>query len=128
MAGVYDTMFKNAAQQAVKQLGEGLDTTITYSVVTKGSYNVATGKQFSSKTSYTDINVPMAFVKSEEDLGRETREAKLYITPDLINSHQPSFDDEIILSYGSGTHTAQIVDIDTKRGGQPYLYILLVRF
>ena len=128
MAGVYDTMFKNAAQQAVKQLGEGLDTTITYSVVTKGSYNVATGKQFSSKTSYTDINVPMAFVKSEEDLGRETMEAKLYITPDLINSHQPSFDDEIILSYGGGTHTAQIVDIDTKRGGQPYLYILLVRF
>ena len=128
MAGVYDTMFKNAAQQAVKQLGEGLDTTITYSVVTNGSYNVSTGKQFSSKTTYTDINVPMAFVKSEEDVGREKREAKLYITPDLINSHQPSFDDEIILSYGGGTHTAQIVDIDTKRGGQPYLYILLVRF
>ena len=41
MAGIYDTMFKNAAQQAVKQLGEGLDTKITYSAVTKGSYNVA---------------------------------------------------------------------------------------
>ena len=128
MAGVYDTMFKNAAQQAVKQLGEGLDTTITYSVVTNGSYNVSTGKQFSSKTSYTDINVPMAFVKSEEESSRETREAKLYITPDLIGNNQPSFNDELILNYAGGTHTAQIIDIDTKRGGQPYLYILLVRF
>jgi hypothetical protein len=128
MAGVYDTMFKNAAQQAVKQLGEGLDTTITYSVVTNGSYNVATGKQFSSKTSYTDINGPMAFVKSEEENSRETREAKLYITPDLIGNNQPSFNDELILNYAGGAHTAQIINIDTKRGGQPYLYILLVRF
>ena len=128
MAGVYDTMFKNAAQQAVKQLGEGLDTTITYSVVTNGSYNVSTGKQFSSKTTYTDINVPMAFVKSEEDEGREIRRAKLYITPDLIGNNQPSFKYELILSYAGGTHTTQIIDIDTKRGGQPYLYILLVIF
>ena len=128
MAGVYDTMFKNAAQQAVKQLGEGLDTTITYSVVTNGSYNVATGKQFSSKTTYTDINVPMAFVKSEEEGLREIREAKLYITPDLIGNNQPSFNDELILNYAGGAYTAQIIDIDTKRGGQPYLYILLVRF
>ena len=128
MAGIYDTMFKNAAQQAVKQLGEGLDTKITYSAVTKGSYNVAKGKQLLNKTTYSDINVPMAFIRSEEDVGRESREAKLYITPDLIGSHQPTFDDEVVLNYAGGNHTAQIVDIDTKKGGQTYLFILLVRF
>ena len=128
MAGIYDTMFKDAAKQAVKQLGEGLDTTITYSVVTKGSYNVAKGKQLSSKTTYTDINVPMAFIKSEEDVGRQSRQAKLYITPDLIGDHQPTFEDEITLSYAGSTYVSQITDIDTKRGGQVYLHTISVRF
>ena len=128
MAGIYDTMFKNAAQQAVKQLGEGLDTKITYSAVTKGSYNVAKGKQLLNKTTYSDINVPMAFIRSEEDVGRESREAKLYITPDLIGDHQPTFRDEITLSYAGSSCVAQIFDIDTKKGGQVYLHTLLVRF
>ena len=128
MAGVYDTMFKNAAQQAVKQLGEGLDTTITYSVIKNGSYNVETGQQFAATTTYTDIKVPIAFVRAEEDEGRETRRAKLYITPDLIGNNQPNFNDEITMTYAGGTHTAQIIDIDTKAGGQTYLFIVVVRF
>ena len=70
MAGVYDTMIKNAAKQAVKQLGEGLDIKVTYSAITKGSYNVETGKQFSSTTTYSDINVPMSSIESVEDAGR----------------------------------------------------------
>ena len=37
-------------------------------------------------------------------------------------------EDEVVLSYAGSTQTAQIVDIDTRRGGQVYLYTLLVRF
>ena len=128
MAGALDTAFKAIAKQVVADLGAALDTTITYSAISKGSYNVAAGKQLTTTTSYSDINVPIEFIRSEEDEGRETRSAKLYITPDLIGDHQPTFEDEITLTYAGGTQTAQIVDIDTKRGGQVYLYTILVRF
>ena len=56
------------------------------------------------------------------------REAKLYITPDLIGDNQPDLDDEITLSFAGSNRVAQIVDIDTKKGGQTYLFIILVRF
>jgi hypothetical protein len=36
--------------------------------------------------------------------------------------------DEITFTYADTTCTAQITDIRTYRGGQEYLYILLVRF
>jgi len=128
MAGALDTAFKAIAKQVVSDLGTALDTTITYSAISKGSYNVAAGKQLTTTTSYSDIKVPVEFIKSEEDGGRESRSAKLYITPNLIGDHQPTFEDEITLTYAGGTQTAQIVDIDTKRGGQVYLYTILVRF
>jgi len=128
MAGALDTAFKAIAKQVVSDLGTALDTTITYSAISKGSYNVAAGKQLTTTTSYSDIKVPVEFIKSEEDGGRESRSAKLYITPNLIGDHQPTFEDEIALTYAGGTQTAQIVDIDTKRGGQVYLYTILVRF
>ena len=128
MAGTLDTTLKAAAKQVVSDLGTALDTTITYSAISKGSYNVATGKQLVTTTNYSDIKVPIEFVRSEVDEGRETRSAKLYITPDLIGDHQPTFEDEITLTYAGGTQTAQIVDIETKRGGQVYLYTILVRF
>ena len=108
--------------------GSALDTTITYSVKTEGSYNVAAGKQIEVTTTYSDIKVPIEFIKSEQDEGRELREAKLYVTPDLIGDHQPTFRDEVTLSYAGSTHVAQILEIDTKRGGQVYLFTLLVRF
>ena len=56
------------------------------------------------------------------------REAKIYITPDLIGDNQPDLEDEVTLSFAGSNRLAQIVDIDTKKGGQTYLFTLLVRF
>ena len=128
MAGALDTLFKDVAKQVVADLGSSLDTTITYTRKASPSYNTSTGALTTTDTSYASIKVPIEFIKSEEDDGRELRQAKLYITPDLIGGNQPTFEDEVILSYAGGTHTAQIVDIDTRRGGQAYLFTLLVRF
>ena len=128
MAGTLDTTFKALAKRLVSEFGSSLDTTITYSVNAKGSYNIAAGKQLISTTSYADIKVPVEFIQAEEDDGREIRRAKLYITPDLIGNHQPTFEDEVTLSYAGGNKVAQIIDIDTKRGGQVYLHTIQVRF
>ncbi len=128
MAGALDTAFKAIAKQVVSDLGSALDTVITYSVNKKGSYNIAIGKQLIQTTNYTNIKVPIEFIQSGEDDSREFRQAKLYITPDLIGDHQPTFDDEITLNYGGANKVAQIVDINTKRGGQAYLYTIQVRF
>ena len=128
MAGALDTAFKSLAKSVVADLGSALDTTITYAVKTEGSYNVAAGKQLEVTTTYADINVPIEFIKSEQDEERELRQAKLYVTPDLIGDHQPTFRDEVTLSYAGSTHVAQIVDVDTKRGGQVYLHTILVKF
>ena len=128
MAGALDKSLRAAAKQLIADFGAALDTKITYSVNAKGSYNVAKGKQLLTITSYSDIKVPVEFEKAEEDQGREIRRAKLYITPDLIGDHQPTFEDEITLSYAGSTYVSQITDIDTKRGGQVYLHTILVRF
>ena len=128
MAGALATAFKSLAKSVVADLGSALDTTITYSVKTEGSYNVAAGKQIEVTTTYSDIKVPIEFIKSEQDEERELRQAKLYVTPDLIGDHQPTFRDEVTLSYAGSTHVAQILEIETKRGGQVYLFTLLVRF
>ena len=128
MAGALDTAFKAIAKQVVSDLGSALDTTITYAVKTAGSYNVGAGKQLEVTTTYADIKVPIEFIKSEQDEERELRQAKLYVTPDLIGDHQPTFRDEVTLSYAGSTHVAQIVDVDTKRGGQVYLHTILVKF
>jgi len=128
MAGALDTAFKAIAKQVVSDLGSALDTTITYSVNKKGSYNIAIGKQLIQTTNYTNIKVPIEFIQTEQIDSRELRLAKLYITPDLIGNHQPTVNDEITLNYGGGEKVAQIVDIDTKRGGQAYLHTIRVRF
>ena len=128
MAGSLDTALKSIAKQVVANLGTSLDTTITYNRKVKSSYRIETGEQHVSTTSYSDIKVPIEFIRSDEEDGREIREAKVYVTPDLIGDNQPTFQDEIILTYAGSTRTAQIVNIDTKSGGQTYLYILLVRF
>ena len=128
MAGQLDSLLKSVAKDIVATLGDSLDTTITY--VKKGisSYNVETGEQITIDTTYSDIKVPIEFIKSEDDEGKEIRQAKLYITPDLIGDNQVDFDDEIQLTYAGETRTAQIYDIDTRRGGQVYLFTILVRF
>ena len=128
MAGKLDSLFKSVAKDIVATLGDSLDTTITYVKKGVSSYNVETGEQVTVDTTYSDIKVPIEFIKSEDDEGREIRQAKLYITPDLIGDNQVDFDDEIQLTYAGETRTAQIYDIDTRRGGQVYLFTILVRF
>ena len=127
MAGQLDTLLKSVAKQVVADLGSSLDTTITYTKKALGSYNTSTGVYTTTDTSYT-ISVPIEFIQSEEDEGKEMRRAKLYITPDLIGDNQVDFDDEITLSYAGSNVTTQIYDLDTKKGGQVYLYTILVRF
>ena len=127
MAGQLDSLFKNVAKQVVADLGSSLDTTITYTKRASSSYNTSTGVYTTTDTSYS-ISVPIEFIQSEEDEGKEMRRAKLYITPDLIGNNQIDFDDEVQFSYAGNTVTGQIFDIDTKKGGQVYLYTILVRF
>tara|TARA_B100000945_G_scaffold55411_1_gene40747 strand:+ start:123 stop:509 length:387 start_codon:yes stop_codon:yes gene_type:complete len=128
MAGQLDSLFKSVAKQIVSDLGTSFDSTITY--VKKGisSYNVETGEQVTIDTTYSDLKVPVEFVQSTEDDGRERREAKIYISPDLIGNNQPSFEDEVTLTYAGSIRVGQIVNIDTRQGGQTYLFTLLVRF
>jgi len=128
MAGQLDSLFKNAAKSVVSQLGASLDHTITYTKKGLSSYDVETGRQVTVDTTYSDIKVPISFIRSEEETGQEMRQAKLYITPDLIGNNQIDMDDEITLSFGGSNRVAQIVDIDTKKGGQIYLFSVLVRF
>ena len=128
MAGQLDSLLKSVAQSVVADLGDSLDTTITF--VKKGvqKYDIDKGKLVSVDTSYSDIKVPVEFIQSEEEEGQEIRRAKLYITPNLIGDNQITFQDKVKLTYDGQLRTAQIYDIDTKKGGQVYLYTILVRF
>ena len=128
MAGALDSLFKSVAKDVVAELGTSLDTTITYTRKATPSYNVDTGAVTTTNTTYSNISVPIEFVVSEEEEGREQRQAKIYITPDLIGNNQPTLQDEVAFSYAGSSRTAQITDIRTYRGGQTYLFILLVRF
>ena len=128
MAGQLDSLFKSVAKSVVATLGDSFDHTITYTKKGVSSYNVETGEQITVDTTYSDIKVPISFIRSEEEAQQEMRQAKLYITPDLIGDNQPDLDDEITLSFAGSNRVAQIVDIDTKKGGQTYLFTLLVRF
>ena len=128
MAGQLDSVFKNVAKSVVATLGDSFNHTITF--IKKGvqEYDVDNGELLSVDTTYSDLKVPLEFIESEEEEGQEIRRAKLYITPDLIGDNQVDFDDEIQLTYAGERRTAQIYDIDTRRGGQVYLFTILVRF
>ena len=128
MAGQLDSLLKSVAKQVVADLGSSLDSTIVYTKKGVSSYNVETGQNITVDTTYSDLKVPVEFVQSTEDDGRERREAKIYITPNLIGDNQPSFEDEVTLTYAGSTRVGQIVNIDTRQGGQTYLFTLLVRF
>jgi hypothetical protein len=123
-----DSLLKNAAKTIVADLGSSLDTTISYTRKVSPSYNTATGAVTTTDTAYSSISVPIEYINSQETSDKEIREAKIYLTPDLIGGNQPTFHDEVILSYGGSNRTAQITDIRTLQGGQTYLFILLVRF
>ena len=128
MAGQLDSLFKSVAKSVVSQLGDSFDHTISYTKKGVSSYNVDTGEQVTVDTTYSDLKVPISFVRSEEEAGQEMRQAKIYLTPDLIGDNQPDLEDEVTLSFAGSNRLAQIVDIDTKKGGQTYLFTLLVRF
>ena len=128
MAGQLESLFKSVAKQIVADLGSSFDSTITYIKKGVSSYNVEAGEQISVDTSYSNLKVPIEFIRSTENDNREIRQAKIYITPDLIGDNQPNFEDEVSFSYAGETVTGIITDIDTKRGGQTYLFTLFVRF
>ena len=127
MAGQLDSLLKNVAKQIVTDIGTSRDSSIVYTRKASGSYNTSTGAYSTSDTTYS-FKAPVEFVQSAEDNGRERREAKIYITPDLIGDNQPDFQDEVTLTYAGSTRAGQIVNIDTRQGGQTYLFTLLVRF
>tara|TARA_A100000171_G_scaffold3925_1_gene3199 strand:- start:433 stop:819 length:387 start_codon:yes stop_codon:yes gene_type:complete len=128
MAGQLDSLLKSVAKDIVSTLGNSLDTTITYTKKGVSSYNVDTGEQITVDTTYSDLKVPIEFIRSEEEGGQEMREARIYITPDLIGDNQPTLNDEVTLTFAGSARVAQITNIDTKQGGQTYLFTLLVRF
>jgi len=127
MAGALDSAFKNIAKQIVRDLGTSLDTTVTYTRKASPTYNTSTGALTTTDTSYS-IKVPVEFIDADRDENREERQAKVYVTPDLIGDNQPTTEDTITLTYAGSSQVAQVVDVRTYRGGQEYLYIVGVRF
>ena len=104
----------------IKSFAEGINSDLT-------SHFGSEGADSRLKLSF-DKNSGKTTIESTEDDGRERREAKVYITPDLIGDNQPDFQDEVTLTYAGSTRVGQIVNIDTRQGGQTYLFTLLVRF
>ena len=127
MAGALDSLFKSVAKSVVADLGKSFDHTITYTRKASPVYNTSTGALTTTDTAYS-FDVPIEFAHAQEAEGREEREAKLYITPDLIGDNQPTFEDTVTLKYAGSNRVAQITDIRTYKGDQEYLYILEVRF
>jgi|TARA_Y100000356_G_C11005034_1_gene155378 hypothetical protein len=127
MAGALDSLFKSVAKSVVADLGKSFDHTITYTRKASPTYNTSTGALTTTDTAYS-FDAPLEFVNSEEQEGRESRQAKLYITPDQIGDSQPTLEDEITLKYAGSNRVAQIIEFRTYKGDQEYLYIVQVRF
>jgi hypothetical protein len=128
MAGALDSLFKSVAKSVVSDLGTALDTTISYTRKTAPSYDVDTGAVTTTDTSYSDIKVPIEFIRSDEETGYQENTARVYVTPSLIGNNQPSVQDEITLTFAGSSRVAKLQDIRTYRGGQEYLYVLTVIF
>ena len=128
MPGALDKVFKEAAKAIVADLGDGLDTKIDYVRKFSGEYDVDTGAFSTFDRPYSNIKVPIEFVRSDEESGYQENVARVYISPDLIGNNQPTLQDEIVLTYQGADRTARIQDIQTYRGGQEYLYIVRVVF
>tara|TARA_R100000406_G_scaffold64596_1_gene45379 strand:- start:341 stop:715 length:375 start_codon:yes stop_codon:yes gene_type:complete len=124
MAGQLEKILQTAIKKVINDLGTSLNQTITYTRKVSGTYNTSTGSYSTTDTTFADLEVPIEFIISSEDDGRERREAKIFIAPNLIGDNQPTFQDEIVLTYAGSTRTAQIINIDTRVG----LFTLLVRF
>ena len=127
MAGQLDTALKNIAKQVIADLGDSLDTSITYTRKTSPVYNTSTGTISTTDVSYS-IKVPIEFVRSEEESGFQENIARLYVTPDLIGDSQPLLQDEITLTFSGSTRAAKITNVLTVKGGQEYLFRIDVIF
>ena len=128
MPGALDKVFKEAANAIVTDLGDSLNTEIDYVRKFDGTYDTAKGTLTTFDRPYFNLKCPIEFVRSEEEEGREERKARVYVSPDQIGGNQPTFQDEVTVKFSGSSRSAQITDIETFRGGQEYLYILLVRF
>tara|TARA_R100001163_G_scaffold512_3_gene788 strand:- start:2844 stop:3227 length:384 start_codon:yes stop_codon:yes gene_type:complete len=127
MAGQLDSLLKNVAKQIVSDLGDSLDTTITYTRKTSPVYNTSTGALSTTDVSYS-IKVPVEFVQSSEEESFQENVARVYITPDLIGDSQPLLQDEITLSFSGSTRIAKITDIKTYKGNQEYFFRIDIVF
>ena len=128
MAIDLDGILQSVAKTVVADLGDALDTTITYTRKAGGAYDVTTGALTTTDTTYADIKAPVEFVAIEEDQDQSERQAKVYVSPSTIGDNRPTLQDEVTLTYAGATRVAQIVDIRTLRGKQKYLFILEVVF
>tara|TARA_R100000654_G_scaffold5869_1_gene15973 strand:- start:245 stop:631 length:387 start_codon:yes stop_codon:yes gene_type:complete len=128
MPGQIDKLLKAATKQALAELGTALNSTITFTKKTSGIYNTSTGAYSTTDTSFANLKVPVEFIRSEEDEGKEMRQVKVFITPDLINNNQIDLDDEITLTYAGSTVVAKIYNVKTEQGESVYLYTVLARF
>ena len=127
MAGQLDTALKKIAKQVIADLGDSLDTSITYTRKTSPVYSTSTGAISTTDVSYS-IKVPIEFVRSEEESGFQENIARLYVTPDLIGDSQPLLQDEITLTFSGSTRAAKITNVLTVKGGQEYLFRIDVIF
>ena len=93
MAGQLDSLFKSVAQSVVSSLGTSLDSTVSFTKKGVSSYNIETGEQVTVDTVFSDLKIPISFIRSEEETGQEMRQARLYITPDLIGNNQIEMND-----------------------------------
>tara|TARA_R100000773_G_scaffold43167_1_gene41238 strand:- start:573 stop:959 length:387 start_codon:yes stop_codon:yes gene_type:complete len=128
MPGQIDKVIQAATKQALGDLGAALNSTITFTKKASGTYNTSTGAYSTTDTSFANLKVPVEFIRSEEDEGKEMRQVKVFITPDLINNNQIDLDDEITLTYAGSTVVAKIYNVKTEQGESVYLYTVLARF
>ena len=79
MAGAFGALNKalrDAAKTVVSELGSSLDTTIDYIRKFDGEYDVAKGKYETFDRPYYNLPCPVEFVRSDEEEGREERQAR----------------------------------------------------
>ena len=77
MAGQLDSLFKEVAKQVVADLGNSLDTDITYIRKTASVYNSSTGAVTTTDVSY-NIKAPIEFIDSLKKAGFQENRAKGY--------------------------------------------------
>tara|TARA_Y100000592_G_C5225293_1_gene201320 strand:+ start:30 stop:416 length:387 start_codon:yes stop_codon:yes gene_type:complete len=128
MAGQLDKIIQAATKQVIADLGNAFNSTISFTKKTSGVYNTSTGSYSTTDTVFSNIKVPIEFIRSEEEGGQEMREAKIFITPDLIGNNQIDLDDELTLNFAGSSVVAQIVDVKSNQGENVYLFTVLVRF